>query len=316
MVSTLRSANSTSVGTSSADGIGSLFRDDRFQRVVLVAPTVVFLLALTAFPFVFSVYLSLYNASLIQLGNRAFVGLSNYIDLFFDDTFRSALVNTGLLAVCSISLQILFGLVIAKVFYELRRKWWITVARSAMLVPMMTTPLAIGIIAQYVFNPNLGIVNYLLGLVGINPVAWFGHPIPAKFTVLLINVWQWTPFVAILLLSALLSIPEELAEAARVDGAKWYHIFFWIEVPEIAGVMMLSVVLMLIEVARWFAPIYITTRGGPGNASEVLTIFTYQQDFVNFSAGKGSAAAVVILVISIITATVAVKLVRRIEDNA
>ncbi|PZQ96122.1 MAG: hypothetical protein DI533_16915 [Cereibacter sphaeroides] len=291
------------------------WQDDRLQRNLFLWPTCGFLLVMTIFPFLYSVFLSLHYVRLTTLHRRVFAGLDNYISLLTDGVFLAALKNTALLALSTITIEVLLGFIIAKVFYEMAGCRGVNGLRSAYLVPMMVTPITIGVIANYVMNPQLGLLNYLLGQIGIAPVAWFGDPMMAKLSILLINVWQWTPFMAMLLLAGLMSIRHDILEAARVDGAKWYHILHRIELPTVMPLLMLGVILRLIEILRFFDVVYITTRGGPGDSTMVLTLFTYQQNFQFFQVGKGSAAAVIILVLSIIITTFMVHILRRVENE-
>ena len=285
-----------------------------FQQTAMVLPTCVFLIFLTIYPFVYSVYLSLHQVKLTMLNRAVFVGLRNYANLLTDGLFLHALRNTAVMAVCSISLEILIGFAAAKVFFELTHWRFVVVLRSLYLLPMMATPLIIGMIAAYVFNPTIGIVNYLITLVGGTPVSWFGEPVTAMVTMVLINVWQWSPFMMLLILAALTSIRSDLYEAARVDGAKWYHLIWFIEIPSVLTVILLGMILRIIDVLRFFDVVYVTTRGGPGDSTMVVTLYAYLQDFQFFQVGVGSAAAVLILMVSIAVTTVAVKVLRRVEN--
>ena len=287
---------------------------DSVQEPAFLWPSLLFLLCLTLFPFVYSVWLSLHYVRLTRLDNKVFAGVQNYLDLFADEIFMSAIRNTLMLAGATLTIELILGFAIAKVFYELAHRPWVNSLRSAYLVPMMVTPITIGVIANYVMNPQLGILNQMLGSLSIDPVAWFGDPLMAKLSILLINVWQWTPFVAVLLLAGLMSIRHDVLEAARVDGARWYHIMAYIEIPSILPIALLAVILRLIEILRFFDIVYITTRGGPSDATMVMTLFTYQQDFQYFQVGLGSASAVIILAMSIVITTFAVALLRRIEQ--
>lgn len=289
---------------------------DRFQRKVFMLPTSIFLLCLTLFPFLYSVYLSLHFVKLTNLSNKVFAGLQNYVDLFNDEQFVAGMKNTASLAISTLTIEIILGFIVAKIFYELSGKRFINTLRSAYLLPMMVTPIVIGTAANYIFTPQVGIANYFVTSLGGEPIGFFGQPIPAKLTILAINVWQWTPFMALLILAGLTSIRQDIIEAAKVDGAKWYHIMLWIEIPSILPVLLLGITLRLIEILRFFDIIYVTTRGGPGDNTMVMTLFTYQQGFRYFHVGTSTASAVVILLISIVVTTVAVRLLRRSEYNA
>lgn len=293
----------------------SFIHGDRFQMTAFIAPTCIFLALLTIWPFLYSVYLSVHSVKLTAMKRAVFVGAGNYINLLSDTLFLRAMLNTGLLAVVSIAFEIVIAFIIAKAFVSLGHLKWVNGLRSLFMLPMMVTPLIVGMIFSYVFNPVLGIANYLLGGVGLGPVAWFGGSTAAMLSILLINIWQWTPFMMLLIMAGLLSIRSDLYEAARVDGAKWHHVLRLLEIPSIKGIVLLGVILRIIDTLRFFDVVYVTTRGGPGDSTMVLTLYAYQQNFQFFQAGVGSAAAVIILVISTIVTTFAVRLLRRIEDE-
>ena len=290
-----------------------LLRSDAFQQTAMVLPTCLFLVFLTVYPFVYSVYLSLHQVKLTTLNRAVFVGLRNYAQLLGDGLFLHALGNTAVLGVCTITLEVLIGFSAAKVFFELSRWRFAAVLRSLYLLPMMATPLIVGMIAAYVFNPTIGIANSLIPLRGGSPVSWFGEPRTAMATMVLINVWQWSPFMMLLILAALTSIRGDYYEAARVDGAKWYHIIWFIEIPSVLNVVLLGVILRIIDILRFFDIVYITTRGGPGDSTMVVTLYAYLQDFQFFQVGTGSAAAVLILAISIVVTSFAVRLLRAVD---
>ena len=289
------------------------WKSDRLQRPLFVLPACVVLLSLTVYPFVYSVYLSLYRVRLTNLHHKMFLGVENYLQLLQDSVFFHSLCNTFALAVVGISIEVVLGYAVAKVFLELRHRRAFNVLRSFYLMPMMITPLTVGVIFAYIFNPTIGIANQLFQFVDIPAIPWFGQTTAARCAILLIDVWQNTPFMMLLILAGLLTIPGELYEAARMDGARALDLVRHIEVPAVLGVILLGVILRLIDILRFFDVIYVTTRGGPGDSTMVLTLYAYQQDFEYFQIGSGSAAAVVILAISIVITTVAVSLLRRIE---
>ena len=286
---------------------------DRVQQVLFIAPTSLYLVFLTLFPFIYSVYLSLHKVRLTTLNRKLFVGLQNYVNLFHDGLFMEALRNTALLIVASLILEILIGFTIAKVFFEIRHIRWVNGLRSVYLMPMMLTPLSVGVTFGYILNPTLGIMNYLLQSIGLAPVPWLGEPTSAQISILMINVWQWSPFMMLLILAGLTSIPTNLYEAAKVDGAKWHHIVRFVEIPSVRSIILLGVILRIIDMLRFFDVVYVATRGGPANATMVVTLYAYQEDFQYFDVGQGSAAAVLILVISIVVTTFAVRFMRSME---
>ena len=291
---------------------------EKIEKLLFIVPTCLFLLAISIFPFLYSVYLSLFQAKLTKMHKKFFIGWENYqIILFEDDIFPTAIKNTFMIAFSSITIEIILGFIMAKIFFEIRHIKISNVLRTITIMPIMLTPLCVGLVFLYILNPTLGIFSYILqDLFGIEPIAYLGQPIPAKISIICINSWQWTPFMMILLLAGLMTVPNEQYEAAKIDGANWFHVMTKIEIPSILSFVLLGVVLRLIECIRLFDIIYVTTRGGPGIATEVMAYFTYRTEFRSFQIGTGSASAVIILIISLIVTTIAVTLLRRVEKNA
>lgn len=289
---------------------------EKRTKMFFIVPAVVYLLLLSIFPFLYSVYLSLFDAKLTKMDRKYFVGIENYQSLFSDQLFLKSIQNTAVLTVASITLELILGFICAKVFLSLRDLRTGRILRSMAILPMMITPICVGLIFGYILNPTLGIANYLLSGVGVQGPSWFGDPNFALPSVILINVWQWTPFMMLLMLAGLVSVPASLYEAAELEGAKWHHVVRWIELPAIKDVIMIGLILRVIDNLKLFDIVYVTTRGGPGDASELLTFFAYRQDFRYFQVGYGSAAAVVILLISIAVTTVAVAYMRRTQHDA
>ncbi|MCR9148886.1 MAG: sugar ABC transporter permease [Rhodobacteraceae bacterium] len=285
--------------------------DERNVKLLFLVPAVVYLLLLSVVPFIYSVYLSLFDARLTRLDRKFFIGLENYQNLLTDPLFLKAIQNTVVLTVSSISLEIVFGFLCAKVFLSLREMRTGQVLRSLAILPMMITPICVGLMFSYILNPTLGVANYLLSSIGVEGPSWFGDPTFALPTVIFINAWQWTPFMMLLMLAGLVSIPSSLYEAAELEGAKWHHIARWIELPAIRDVIIIGLILRVIDNLKLFDLVYVTTRGGPGDATELITYFAYRQDFRFFQVGYGSAAAVIILLMSIVVTTFAVSFLRR-----
>ena len=291
---------------------------EKIEKTLFILPTCLFLLAISIFPFIYSVYLSTFQAKLTKMHRKFFIGWENYqILLFEDDIFLTAIKNTFVIAFSSITIEIILGFIMAKIFFEIRHLKISNAIRTISILPIMLTPLCVGLVFLYILNPTLGIFSYILqNFFGIEPIAYLGQSIPANISVICINSWQWTPFMMILLLAGLMTVPSEQYEAAKIDGANWFQVMTKIEIPSILSFMLLGVVLRLIECIRLFDIIYVTTKGGPGIATEVMAFFTYRTEFRSFQIGTGSASAVIILIISIIVTTIAVTVLRRVERNA
>jgi multiple sugar transport system permease protein len=293
---------------------GTLTRDERFVRAAFIVPAVIYLMFMSIFPFVYSVYLSFFQAKLTRLHKKFYIGFDNYKQLFSDEVFLAAMKNTFVLTTASIILELVLAFACAKVFLALREQRAGFFLRSMSILPMMITPLCVALIFSYILNPTLGIFNYILSGFGVEPISWFGNPNLALWSIIAINVWQWTPFMMLLMLAGLVSIPTSLYEAASLEKARWWHVARWIELPAIKDVILIGLILRVIDNLKLFDLVYITTRGGPGDSTELLTFFTYRQDFAFFNVGYGSAAAVIILIISIIVTTIAVSFLRRMQN--
>lgn len=287
---------------------------EKHTKMLFIVPAVIYLMLLSVFPFIYSVYLSLFDAKLTRMSRKYFVGLENYQNLLSDQLFLKSIQNTAVLTVASIALELLLGFAFAKVFLSLRELRTGQFLRSVAILPMMITPICVGLIFSYILNPTLGIMNYILSGVGVEPLSWFGDPSVALLSIIFINVWQWTPFMMLLMLAGLVSIPQNLYEAAELENAKWYHVTRWIELPAIRDVILIGLILRVIDNLKLFDIVYVTTRGGPGDATELLTYFAYRQDFRFFQVGYGSAAAVIILLISLVVTTIAVFYMRRMQN--
>jgi len=273
------------------------------------APLVIFLLFFALFPFIYSLNLSFHkwNMAKPQLGYN-FIGIENYIHLLQDPQFVTALKNTLKFGVVVIPVEILLGLGISVL---LNRKFkGKGVVRSLLLLPMMTTPIVISLIWVYMYHAEVGILNYLLELLGIPKRSFLGSQSTALWAVGVVDIWQWTPFVMLILIGALTGIPETLYEAAKVDGASSWKIFQHVILPLLRVPLLIVLLLRTVDVLRLFDKIYVLTRGGPGNSSEVISFYIYRHAFMFFDMGYASAASIILLIISIIIATFYFKLLK------
>lgn len=280
-----------------------------------LAPAVIYLALLTLFPFIYNLVLSTTRLNLARPDQGGFVGIDNYITLFGSDLFRTAIVQTALVAAGSITLELVLGFLIARLFFAVRDVNGSSLLRTIYILPMMLTPVVSGLLWSYILNPTLGIANYLLESIGLSGFAWFSSGRTALITIIAVNSWQWGPFLMLLMLAGLLSIPSEQYEAAAIDGARWYHVVRSIELPAIRDVLLIGLILRLIDNFRLFDIVYATTKGGPGTATEVVSMFAFRQVFQFFNIGYGAAASVVILVMGVLLTTFAVRFLRREETR-
>lgn len=274
-------------------------------KYFLILPAVIYLFLLIIYPLIYSIQVSLTTLNLARPSYRTeFIGLGNFAELVKDPIFFQAIRNTFVLTALSVSAELILGFIIARIFFigvSLELKG-IGFLRTVYMLPMMITPIVWGLVWVYIFNPTLGIGNYFLSLLGIAPVSWFGDVHIALYSIIFINVWEWTPFMMLLCLAGLSTIPPQLFEAAKVDGSKWYQNIFHIELPLIKRVIVIGLLMRIMDNFRAFDLIYVTTAGGPGTSTETLSVFAYRQAFQYWNMGYGTAIAIFTLILVIVLA--------------
>ena len=284
---------------------------DRHARGLFIAPAVAYLLLLSVYPFVYNVYLSATDTNLARPNTGNFVGFGNYTTLAGHDLFQVSVLNTGIVTVGSITIELLMGFLVARTFFSIRDRRGVNPIRTLFLVPMMVTPVVSGLLWTYLLNPTLGITNYLLSSLGLPIFPGFASSSTALLSVILVNAWQWTPFLMLLAFAGLSSIPHEQREAAAIDGAGLWATIRYIELPAIRSLVLIGVMFRVIDNFRLFDVVYATTRGGPGSSTEVISMYAYRQMFQFFNVGYGAAVGVVVLVMGLILANVLFRFLRK-----
>lgn len=256
----------------------------------LVLPVLIILLLLQAYPLVSAIFTSLTDKRIGTAGD--FIGLANYIDLAGDPIFRRAVVNSMLFTGGALVFKFLLGLMMAMVLNQplIFRNLW----RAVLFIPW-TIPTIITVLTfRWMYSPTGGVFNYLLlqaGLIDF-PIDWLGRPTNALISVIIVNIWRGTPFFGISLLGALQSIPGELYESAQIDGANRFQQFFYITLPSIRGVAILVTLVSTIWTLNDFQIIWVLTRGGPANSTQVFSTLTYTEAFLNLELGRAIAISV------------------------
>jgi multiple sugar transport system permease protein len=279
---------------------------DRAFTAIAVLPTFVVMLCIFGIPLLFSLYLSFTGWALDQalLGGR-FVGLANYEDLLTDPVFVGSLGISFGYTTATVAAQMVLGLVIALLLnVDLP---YMRILRTALVVPMMITPIVGALCWKLLLEPSLGFFNYLIG----QKIVWLGTPTTAMVSVWVVSVWQNTPYVALILLAGLRSLPSEPLEAAAIDGANWRKSFWHITLPLLRPYLLVALLLRVIFEFRAFDNIYALTGGGPANATMVLSMFTYLTSFVRFDFSLGAAASWIMLLISMVTCLFFIVTIRR-----
>lgn len=268
-------------------------------------PALIAIFAVIIFPWLFTIWMSLHDW---QLGmDRTFVGLANYWALVTNSRFLETIPRTFYFTLLSVIAPVVLGVFAAEVFHQ--RFPLRGLLRGIYVIPMMTTPVAIALIFIMMYHPQLGILNYLLSLVGIPPQLWIYDKNTVIPALVLVETWQWTPLVMLIVLGGLAALPTEPYESALIDGASRLDMFRFITLPLVMPFLMVAIILRAIDALKSFDIIFVMTQGGPGTASETINIYLYLQAFSFFNVGHASAVVIVffILIVALAIGLVAVR---------
>ncbi|WP_410569207.1 carbohydrate ABC transporter permease [Amycolatopsis sp. cmx-4-61] len=274
------------------------------KRRLPLLPALIFVVAVTQLPFLLTVFYSFQSWNLVRPGSRHFVGLDNYIDVFSDTTFLVALLNTVLLTVVCVFVALLLGLGLAIL---LDRKFLGRgVVRTLLITPFLILPAAGALLWKTtVFDPTYGLLHFVFG----TDADWLSEfPLASVMAQI---VWQWTPFMMLLILAGLQSQAKDVLEAANVDGAGRWRTFVSITLPHLSRFLQLATLLGAIYIVNSFDAIFLMTQGGPGTASTNLPYYIYQRAFEGFDVGQSSAMGVIVVILTMIVATFALRLMFR-----
>ncbi len=284
---------------------GSRWLDRQFAAITAL-PTAAMMLAIFGIPLLFSLSLSFRGWSLDQsLFAGRFVGIANYADLMSDPEFVASMIITLCYTVAVVAVEMVLGLAIALALnVDLP---FIGFFRTVLVVPMMMTPVVAAFCWRLLLDPSNGVINYWIGA----HIVWLGQPGTARLSVAIVNVWQNAPYVAILLLAGLRSLPHEPIEAAAIDGASRVQTLWHVTLPLLRSYLLVATLLRTIFEFRTFDNVYVMTSGGPANATMVLSMFTYLASFQRFDLSLGAAASWLMLLISLLLCTLFIMAVRR-----
>lgn len=294
-----------------ASATGTGFERKASDYWPFVAPALITVASVIVFPWVFTIWMSMHEWKVG--GARSFIGLANYARLVSDERFIDAIGHTLVYTGLAVLLPVIFGTFAALVFHErfpLRGLF-----RGIFIMPMMATPVAIALVWVMMFHPQLGVLNYLLSLVGIGPQEWVFNPKTVIPSLVLVETWQWSPLVMLIVLGGLASLPTEPYESAMIDGASRWQMFRHITLPMILPFTMVAVIIRTIDALKSFDIIFAITQGGPGTASETINIYLYSTAFAYYNMGYGSAIAVVFFTLVVALSLVMLWLRQRTKWN-
>lgn len=284
-------------------------REARNAAAILVSPAVLLLMALNIFPIAYAIFISTRHWSLASPNPPRFAGWYNYEELLLDERLSNAFVVSSKFIVLAIGIELVLGFTLAFVFNS--RLKGLETLRKLSLLPVMAMPLVVGLTWFYMLNENFGVTNWFLTLVGLDRQPFLTDKTLAMLSIVLADVWQWTPFVMLVIFAALQSLPEYVFEAARMDGLSERQIFFRITVPLLLPAILVVLVIRAVDAFRMIELIFMMTKGGPAGATEVLPWYIYTTGFLSLDLGYAAAMAVVMIVIVTIVAQL---FVRRIAE--
>jgi multiple sugar transport system permease protein len=267
--------------------------DSRRRYMLFVVPAVAVMMAVIIFPWLFTFFMSVHDWRIGQA--KTFVGLDNYLKLVNDERFRDSVTRTLVFTALSVVLPVILGVASALVFH---RKFPLRgLLRGVFIMPMMATPVAVALVWTMMFHPQLGVLNYLLSLVGIPPSLWVFDQATVIPSLVLVETWQWTPLVMLIVLGGLAALPTEPYESALIDGATPWQMFRNITFPLVLPFIMVATIIRTIDAVKAFDTIFVITLGGPGTASETINLYLYTVAFAFYDIGYASAMVVVFMVV-------------------
>jgi len=268
---------------------------DRNLKWVFTLPAVLFVLLMMVFPILYTFRISFFEWSMSSVTPPKWVGLDNYIALLSDSRFWNSVKNTFIFSAGALALETVLGVAIALLLY--RDFFGKNLVKTLFLLPMVATPVAMGLVWLLIYEPSIGVANTLLKMLGLEPQLWIASPTQVLPSLILIDVWEWTPMVALIVMAGLATLPSEPYEAADVDGATAWQKFAHLTLPMLRPTIIVAVMLRLIDVLKTFDIIYSTTQGGPNMKSETLNIYGYSLGFQYFKLGMASSLLVIFFAI-------------------
>lgn len=289
--------------------------DQRLWRWLTLAPALVMLLALSIIPLVGLTLTSFQNIAWVEgRAVRSWAGLDHYRALFSDALFGAGLWNTGLFALGAVTGQMLLGFALALLVSKVSRAR--VLYRTIFILPILIPGIVIGAIWKLMLNYDFGLANQILGLVGLGPVDWLGNGQIALLSVIMVDIWHWTPFCFLLFLAGLESLPQDVYEATKIDGASAWQELLYVTLPLMVPTIIVTFAFRLVLAFKVFDEVYLLTKGGPGTATEVISFTLYQRFFTEDKAGYGSAMSVTVIFLVCLLLVVALSARRRSESRA
>lgn len=283
----------------------SRFRGNSSLEYWFVLPAILSLLALVILPMVWSLYASFTDLNL-TIANQVveIVYLENYLDLLENDRFWNSVSNTVYYVGVGVGLQFVIGFAVALLMANYTDGWLNRVLFTILLLPMMMAPIVAGYMWRLLFQESFGPLNYILTTAGLPAQQWLSSSSLSLNSILIADVWQWTPFMILILYTGRLAIDRDLYEAARIDGASQWFTFRHVTLPQMKGVIAIALLLRSMDAFKFFDKMFVITAGGPGTSSELATYYNYILGFNQFSMGKATAISWLLLLFAVVLANI------------
>ncbi|MCD6318546.1 sugar ABC transporter permease [Candidatus Aerophobetes bacterium] len=280
---------------------------ERHILIIFLIPLLLTLCAVLLYPLGYSLISSFYKWSIARpFMGKKFIGISQYVKAFKDELFISSVVNTFIFTGIAVSIELTLGIGIALLLAgDFKGK---KIFQSVLFIPVVLTPVGVGILWKILLNTDMGLIPYLFSKIGFTGVSFLSNPILAKFAIIIVDVWETTPFVFIMILAALESLPPEPFEAAVIDGASRWQLLQHITFPLIKPIILVILLIRTMDIFRIFDTIYVMTGGGPGSATESVSTYTIRVMFEFFETGYASTLSFIILAIIIVMSLILTKI--------
>ena len=268
---------------------------ERNLQILFPLPAIVFIALLMVFPILYTLYLSFTNWNLTSGMEPTFVGLTSYLRVFSEPRFLQALGRTFTFTLFAVAIEVVLGVAIALILN--RAFLGKSIAKLLLLLPLVATPVAVGIVFNLFYDPTIGLLNFALSALGLPQGRWISSESTVIASLVLVDVWQWTPMITLIVLAGLAGLSEEPVEAARVDGASEWQILRYVTIPMVMPVILTAMILRLIDALKTFDIIFAMTGGGPGYASETLNIMGFKYSLEYFRMGQSSVILVALFLV-------------------
>jgi len=290
----------------------SFLATKRKALLFFLLPAVIVLILITLFPFIYAIVISFTGMEIARPQKGVhFVGFKNYITIFTSVRFWNSMKVTFILVFTAAIVELILGFWLAYLLRNAFRGRKIVV--SLFITPMVIPPIVAGLTWRFMYDDAIGLINYLVSSIGFSRQPWLGSPVLALPAIIITDIWQWTPFLMLIVLAGFHALPEEPFEAARVDGASNWQILRFITIPMLKNVILVGFLIRIIELFRTFDTIFVMTEGGPGTATETMSIRSYLLGFRFFATSRASAFSLIMLFIVVFICSRFIKAIQREE---